>query len=134
MAGPLVSAAFRLMTFPVTTPLNAIMAVAPLLVGIWAARRRLLEEPERHRRLLVRTATAGIPIAALGGLPYALVTAGPWDPDTGVLVAVATLHTASGYAGGLGYAAAVALLAARLSRRPSPAPSPPPSPPAGSAP
>jgi uncharacterized protein len=113
---PLVSAAYRVLSFPLAMPMNAVMAAAPLLVGIWAGRRRLLEKPERHRRLLVRVAGAGITIAAVGAVPHAFVTTGMWHPGTGGLVAMGTLHTAVGYAGGLGYAALVALVATRLSR------------------
>jgi uncharacterized protein len=117
------SALQRLMAFPLVVPLNAVMAAAPLLVGIWAGRRRLLEEPERHRRLLTRVAAAGITIAAVGAVPHALVTTGSWAPGTGALVAAGSLHTATGYAGGLGYAALVGLVALRLTRR-GPAPGP----------
>jgi uncharacterized membrane protein YeiB len=116
-ADPLTSLAFRLMSLPLTTPLNAVMAAAPVLVGIWAGRRGLLDEPERHRALLKRVAATGIAGAALGAIPHALVTTGAWHPDPGVLVAAGTLHTAAGYAGGLGYAALIGLVAARLARR-----------------
>jgi hypothetical protein len=50
-----------------------VFGTAPL--GAWAARRRLLDEPERHRSLLVRTAVAGIAAAVLLGLPMALLAA-----------------------------------------------------------
>jgi uncharacterized protein len=119
---PLVSAAYRVVSFPLVMPMNAVMAAAPVLVGIWAGRRRLLDDPERHRRLLRRVAAAGITIAAVGAVPYAFVTTGLWHPGTGVLAAVGTLHTAVGYAGGLGYAALVGLVAARLSRQAAPGP------------
>jgi uncharacterized protein len=116
-AGPLGSAALRAALFPLIMPLNAVMAAAPVLVGMWAGRRRFLDEPERHRRLLTRVATAGITIAAVGGVPYAFVTTGLWHPGTGVMAGLGTLHTITGYAGGLGYAALIGLLAARLSGR-----------------
>jgi uncharacterized protein len=119
---PLVSAVYRLAAFPLVMPMNAVMAAAPVLVGIWAGRRRLLDEPERHRRLLGRVAVAGITIAAAGAVPHALVTTGLWHPGTGVLIVLGALHTLSGYAGGLGYAALVGLVAARLSRRAAPGP------------
>jgi uncharacterized protein len=119
---PLVSAAYRVASFPLATPVNAVMAAAPVLVGVWAGRRRLLEDPERHRRLLGRIAATGITIAAVGAVPHVFVTTGLWHPGPGVLVAVGTLHTAAGYAGGLGYAALVGLVAARLSRRAAPGP------------
>jgi uncharacterized membrane protein YeiB len=115
---PLVSAAYRVAAFPLVMPMNAVMAAAPVLVGIWAGRRRLLDEPERHRRFLARVAVAGIAIAAVGAVPHALVTTGLWhfNPGTGVLIVLGALHTLVGYAGGLGYAALVGLVAARLSR------------------
>ena len=122
VSDPLVSAVYRLASFPLAMPMNAVMAAAPVLIGIWAGRRGLLDEPERHHRLLGRVAAAGITIAAVGALPHAFVTTGLWHPGTGVLVASGTLHTAVGYAGGLGYAALVGLVAARLSRRAAPAP------------
>jgi uncharacterized protein len=119
---PLMSAVYRVVSFPLVMPMNAVMAAAPVLIGIWAGRRRLLDDPERHRRLLARVAAAGITIAALGAVPYAFVTTGLWHPGAGVLVALGTLHTAVGYAGGLGYAALVGVVAARLSRRAAPGP------------
>ena len=115
--GPLLSAAIRVATFPVTTPLNAVMAAGPLLVGVWAARRRLLDEPERHRRTLGRIAAAGITIAAVGAIPQAMVTTGAWLPDTGLLLAAGALHTVAGCAGGLGYAALIGMVAARIEAR-----------------
>jgi uncharacterized protein len=116
--GPLLSAAYRVASFPLAMPMNAVMAAAPLLVGIWAGRRRLLDEPERHRDLLTRVAGIGIAIAAVGAVPHAFVTTGFWHPGTDALVALGTVHTLTGYAGGLGYAALVGLVAARLSRTP----------------
>jgi uncharacterized protein len=122
LVDPLVSALFRVALFPVLTPLNAVMAAAPVLVGIWAGRRRLLEEPDRHRHLLRRVGGVGIATGAVGAVPHALVTTGLWEPGTGVLVAVGALHTATGLAGGFGYAALIGLVAAALGRRTAPSP------------
>ncbi|MEU0250270.1 DUF418 domain-containing protein [Streptomyces sp. NPDC006235] len=84
------------------------------LLGFWAARRRVLEEPGRHRKLLRRTAVIGIAVGWLGALPAALAHLGVLDvPDdmqseSGALTA---LRDITGNAGGLGYVAAVALFA-----------------------
>jgi uncharacterized protein len=95
--------------------LQACSVFAAVAIGAWAARRRLLDEPERHRPLLVRVAVAGIAIAVAGGLPFALMAAQIWvAPSTGALVLAGFLHGMSGYAGGLGYAALFGLLAIRL--------------------
>lgn len=85
-----------------------------LLIGVWAGRRRLLEDAVTHRALLVRTAWIATGVSILGALPLGLLNAG-WltaEPlPTGVLVA---LHNITGIAGGLGYLAIFGLLGYRL--------------------
>jgi uncharacterized membrane protein YeiB len=84
------------------------------LLGFRAARRRVLEEPGRHRTLLLRTAVIGIAAGWLGALPAALAHIGvlhvPDDmqSESGALTA---LRDITGNAAGLGYVAAVALFA-----------------------
>ncbi|MFH8794920.1 DUF418 domain-containing protein [Streptomyces sp. NPDC017941] len=114
-----------------TTGLFLIGVAAPLvlvsggfvifLVGYWAARRRILEEPGRHLKLLRRTAVIGTGIGWLGALPAALAHVGALDvpadaeSDTGVLF---TLRDVTGNVAGLGYIAAVALFVHWWTRRP----------------
>jgi uncharacterized membrane protein YeiB len=99
-------------------PFGVFGAVA---LGAWAARRRLLDEPERHRPLLVRVAVLGLAAAVLLGLPMALMTAQLWTaPPLGMMLLAGSLHALGGYAGGIGYAAAFGLLAIRLARRGGP--------------
>ncbi|MFE6164035.1 DUF418 domain-containing protein [Streptomyces sp. NPDC056486] len=120
-----------------TSGLFVTFAAAPLslvggayvifLLGFWAARRRVLEEPGRHLPLLRRTAVVGIAVGWLGALPAALAHVGaitvPDDAQSegGVLT---LLRDATGNAAGLGYVAAVALFVhwwtgrASRSRRP----------------
>ena len=50
--------------------------VCAFLVGVWAARRRILEEPTRHLAFLRRTAFVGIGVATLGAVPLMLMTTG----------------------------------------------------------
>jgi uncharacterized protein len=120
LTDPFESAAFRIAVFPVLTPLNAVMAAGAVLVGMWAARHRLLEDADRNRVLLRRVAAWGIAIAALGALPHAFVTTGAWQPGGASLFAAGALHTLTGYAGGLGYAALIGLVAARIGTRRGP--------------
>lgn len=92
------------------------------LLGFWAARRRILEEPGRHLPLLRRTAVLGIAVGWLGALPAALAHVGALDvPDdaqseTGALT---VLRELTGYGAGLGYVAVVALFVHWWSGRPA---------------
>lgn len=111
----------RSTVLPILVPLEAIGLLCPFLLGIWAARRRILEEPHRHPTLLRTVAGAGLGAAVLGGLPMALVVAGAVDmPAQPTWHLLGTLHDATGYLGGPGYAAAIALLAVRIGQRRGP--------------
>ncbi|MEE6257461.1 DUF418 domain-containing protein [Plantactinospora sonchi] len=109
----------RLLTWTFLTPMLALDVVTPLLLGIWAARRRLLDEPGRHRALLRRTALIGISVTVLGGAPLALIDAGIWTGWTAATAVPAyVLHSLTGIAGGLGYAALAGLVARRRAAAP----------------
>ncbi|MEV0317009.1 DUF418 domain-containing protein [Streptomyces sp. NPDC050658] len=113
-----------------STGLFVTFAAAPLslvggayvifLLGFWAARKGVLEEPGRHLPLLRKAAVAGIAVGWLGALPAALAHVRALDvPDDaqsegGVLT---LLRDITGNAAGLGYVAAVALFAHWWSRR-----------------
>lgn len=82
------------------------------LLGFWAARRRVLEEPGRHRTLLRRTAVIGITVGWLGALPAALAHVGALDVPADAQSeegALTLLRDVTGNAAGLGYVAAVTL-------------------------
>lgn len=96
------------------------LSVFPFTVGIWAARRRLLEEPGRHRRLLTRVAGLGIPVAVLGGILYALRLTQVWEPGAAAVLGAAWLHVLTGHLGGFGYAALIAVVALRIGQRRGP--------------
>jgi uncharacterized protein len=94
------------------------LLVPAVLLGVWAARRRLLDEPALNQRFLARAAVIGISLAAAGGLPWALVRATWWKPSSEVVSLMAGgAHTFSGYAGGVGYAAIAGLIATRVQHR-----------------
>lgn len=86
-----------------------------VLLGVLAARHGVLECPDAHRRLLLTTAATGVPLAwgagalAVAQAAGALPGIAPWTFDV--------LVVATGLAGGLGYAAAFALVAAAWQRR-----------------
>jgi len=109
----------RLIAVPFIALVGPIGFAAPFLVGLWAGRRRVLEQPEQHRRLLMTVAAVGIPAAILGAQPVALTLARVIDrPGADTLSYVGPLHDATGVLGGAGYAAAIALLSVRVKARP----------------
>lgn len=92
-----------------------------MALGIWAARRRVLEAPGDHRPLLRRTAAWGIGLALAGGLPLALMTAGYWAAPAAFIGGFAgALHAVTGLAGGVGAIAAIALASIGLAQRRGP--------------
>lgn len=101
---PLLAAGLRVAEWVGLTTFMALSVAAAVLVGAWAARRRLLEEPDRHGRLLRGGAVAGLAVAVAGAQPMALMAAGVWaEPSLVAGMLAGGLHTVSGYAGGIGY-------------------------------
>ncbi|MGH3985554.1 MAG: DUF418 domain-containing protein [Pseudonocardiaceae bacterium] len=110
---PLAAAGIRAIEWLQLTVVLSVFSLVPaLLLGVWAGRRRLLDEPERHRPLLIRVAVLGVGLAAAGGLPMALMAASWWPEPSVVATALAGVaHAVTGYAGGVGYAAIAGLTA-----------------------
>ncbi|GAB3818668.1 DUF418 domain-containing protein [Kribbella italica] len=107
----------RLKVTPLIAFLGPIGFATPFLVGLWAGRRRILERPAEHLRLLKATAVAGVTIAVLGAQPVALTLSRVIDRPTGdTLSLVGPLHDVSGTIGGFGYAALIVLIATRIRR------------------
>jgi uncharacterized membrane protein YeiB len=117
-ADPLAAVGARLLLWSVLTVMLLLELLVPFLLGVWAARRRLLEEPHRHLPLLRVTAAAGNTTAVLGGLPLALVDAGVRTGTPALAVPAYVAHGLTGVAGGLGYAALATVLAHRTGGRP----------------
>lgn len=86
-------------------------------IGVWAARRRLLEEPGRHLRLLRSAALGGTMLSVAGGLPMGLHSAGVLNVNAAAASWVRSLYEVTGTFGGVGYVALFGLLAHTLSRR-----------------
>lgn len=107
-----------LTVFPSKALGSVVMIVPAMVFGLWAARRRFLDEPERHRGLLRGVALGFLGSALVARIPYTLMQTGVVDADTGALGRLATAgHSLGGYAGGIGAAALVGLIAIRLARR-----------------
>ncbi|MEU5924594.1 MULTISPECIES: DUF418 domain-containing protein [Streptomyces] len=115
------SVADRLGEWPIHT-LTVVPFIVIVWLGAWAARRGVLEDPARHRRLLIRTAVIALGIAFAGGVPIGLVSAGFAHVDGSTADAFLMLYEVSGQFGGPGYVALFGLLALRLSKARSDAP------------
>jgi uncharacterized membrane protein YeiB len=94
----------RLAEWPVHT-FTVIPFIIIVWLGMWAARRGILENPAAHRILLRRTALGCLAITVLGAVPYALAVAGVVRVDAGTLNVMSLLHAVSGEYGGPGYVA-----------------------------
>jgi uncharacterized protein len=100
-------------------PLHAASVLGFIVIvwlGIWAARKQILENPAAHKRLLTSVASVSLGITVLGGLPFALVGAGWMHVDESAVGALSYLSQASGMFGGPGYVALFGLLVARISK------------------
>lgn len=120
---PLAAVRTRMVTWSFVTLGGGLLSLgghALMLLGFWAARRRLLERPQDHLPLLRRTAVVGIAVGWLGGLPSALAHLGALDVPADALAedgALPLIQEATGIAAGLGYVAVFGLLAHRISVR-----------------
>ncbi|WP_132874996.1 DUF418 domain-containing protein [Tamaricihabitans halophyticus] len=117
----LLSALVRLESWPAISAMTILGITAPaaMLLGMWAARRRILEEPHRNLALLRRTAVLGSTIGLVGAAPAALATlgalsVGSQEGELGVFA----MQWSSGLAAGLGYIALFGLLAHQVAGRP----------------
>ncbi len=93
----------------VSVPFGGLGLLAPMILGMWAARYRVLERPFEHRRALALVAGIGIPVSVLGALPIALALLGIIELSWAVEPFAAMLHAATGAVGGAAYVALIAL-------------------------
>ncbi|MFI6298545.1 DUF418 domain-containing protein [Nonomuraea sp. NPDC050790] len=105
----------HLMLWPAKVPATVLLVLPGIAIGIWAARRRILDNPEQHVALLRRVTISFLGLAVVGRLPMALIAIGAWKTDATWVPAIA--HTLTGFACGIGLAAAVGLIAIKINAR-----------------
>lgn len=93
-----------------SVPFGGLGLLAPMVLGMWAARHRVLERPFSHRRALGLVAGIGLPISVLGALPIALALLGVIELSLIAEPFAAMLHAATGAVGGAAYVALIALI------------------------
>jgi uncharacterized membrane protein YeiB len=106
----------RLGEWPAHT-LDVVAFIMIVWLGMWAARRRILEEPRQHQRLLGWTAGVGLGVGILGSIPQALVAADALRVDKSALDSISLMHNITGMFTGPGYVALFGLIAMWLSQR-----------------
>ncbi|MEV1292528.1 DUF418 domain-containing protein [Pseudonocardia sp. NPDC049635] len=110
----------RMLLWPFIVLVQGLLGLAvpvAILLGFWAARRRILEQPGEHRRLLRITAVGGIAIGWLGGLPHALAHVGVLGGFDQIMWVFAATQLVTGLACGIGYVALFGLIGDRLAGR-----------------
>lgn len=99
--------------------IGPIAFVFPFAAGMWAGRRRLLEQPAQHRRLLLTVAIVGIGLGVVCAQPAALVHLGAYGiPGDSSREWMGPFHDISGYFAGAGYASLIALVSLRWASQP----------------
>lgn len=107
----------RLSGTPFGLAFGTVLVVPGVIAGMWAARRGLLDRPERHRAFLTRAVAVTMTASALGALPSILAQTGLWTPESAVAVwGTALSQPLTGYLGGFGMAGAIALVSIRAAR------------------
>jgi uncharacterized membrane protein YeiB len=106
----------RLHEYPVHA-LSVLPFIVIVWLGIWAARKQILENPAAHKTLLTRVAVGSLGLTFLGGLPLALVGAGWVHVDKDAVSALELLSHVSGMFGGPGYVALFGLLVLRIRKQ-----------------
>ncbi|MBV9880378.1 MAG: DUF418 domain-containing protein [Gemmatirosa sp.] len=103
----------RLREWPMHT-LTVVPEIFIVSLGMWTARRGLLDDLAAHRPLLRRIAVVALGVAVAGAVPLALVHAGAVHADARTVTYISLLHKVSGMFGGPGYVALCGLAALRV--------------------
>ncbi|MFD2026600.1 DUF418 domain-containing protein [Promicromonospora aerolata] len=109
----------RATSWPYGLVIGILLVLPGVVLGMWVARRRVLDEPENHRALLWRFSVGATVVSVLGALPAVLVELGTWSNDNAAAVLVASVaQPLTGYAGGIALAGLIALIAVAVTDRP----------------
>lgn len=108
----------RLQAWPFGLFFGTVMVIPGVIFGIWAARRRVLDQPAEHRSFLVRAVVITTTISIIGALPAVLIEKGAWtDPGSAMIMVAGVGQPLTGYFGGIGLAGIIALIAIHAERR-----------------
>lgn len=109
----------RMAGWPYGLVIGVLLVIPGVVFGMWVARRRVLDEPESHRKLLWQFSVIAVVVSVLGALPAVLVELGVWsNGNTVAVLAASVVQPLTGYAGGIALAGFIALIALAVADRP----------------
>lgn len=115
IADPIEAAMTRMFNWMFYTPILSYQVIPGVLIGILVARFQVIDNPKSHKKVLFLAAIFGLFISTAGGIPMALMSSLFWTDYNDVWETTAkTLHTLTGYAGGVGWTALTGLLVIKL--------------------
>ena len=97
-------------------PVLVLALLPPAALGLWLARRRVLERPEDHLRMLRALTAGGFAVSVLGAVPLVLASLQVWRTGWGTGLLAGALHGLTGLAGAVAFVAAVAWFVAARQR------------------
>lgn len=107
----------RLQGSPFGLVFGTVMIIPPVILGIWAARRQVLDRPAEHRTFLVRASIITMIVSIVGAVPAVLIDLGAWtDPGPVAIMVASVIQPLTGYFGGIAIAGLIALIAIRAGR------------------
>jgi uncharacterized protein len=115
IADPIEAAMTRMFDWMFYTPVLSYQVIPGVLIGILVARFQIIDNPKSHKKLLFTAAIFGLFISTAGGILMALMSSLFWTGYNDVWeVTAKSLHTLTGYAGGVGWTALIGLLVIKL--------------------
>ncbi|SFH92223.1 DUF418 domain-containing protein [Amycolatopsis regifaucium] len=106
----------RLTEWPVTTAV-LLSSILFVWVGAWAAKKRVLEEPEKNRKLLWTGMLGGFGIAIAAALPMGLFAGDYLQLDAETAALAKSMYEGAGLFGAIGYLSLFGLIGMALDRK-----------------
>ncbi|MGM0830329.1 MAG: DUF418 domain-containing protein [Bacillota bacterium] len=115
IGNPIEASITRMFDWMFYTPVLSYQVIPGVLIGILVARFQVIDNPKSHKKALITVAILGLLLSTAGGIPMALMSSLFWTSYNNVLEETAkSLHTITGYAGGVGWTALIGLLVIKL--------------------
>ncbi|MCP3027629.1 DUF418 domain-containing protein [Halobacillus sp. A5] len=115
---PIEASITRMFEWMFYTPVLSYQVIPGVLIGILVARFQIIDNPKNHKKALFTFAILGLLLSTAGGIPMALMSSLFWTSYNDVWESTAkSLHTITGYAGGVGWTALIGIVVIRLEEK-----------------